>query len=119
VLSSLAVFETPSTQISFDKYQRSFQKKSATMVQTHNVFPQLGRSGRPRCGLNLLEPRLVESHATVIIPFDDRVLFIRSLNCAEFPGRLSEIAQTLDAISGIDFLAGSGGFCERRPLGTV
>jgi hypothetical protein len=51
--------------------------------------------------LNLLEPRLVESHAPVIIPFDDRVLFIGSLNRAKFPGRLSEVAQTLDAISGV------------------
>jgi hypothetical protein len=42
----------------------------------------------------------VESRATVIIPFDDRVIFVSSLNCAQFSGRLSEVAQTLDAISG-------------------
>jgi hypothetical protein len=43
----------------------------------------------PRRGLNLLERRLVDSHSTVIIPFDERVLFVCSLNCAGFPGQLS------------------------------
>jgi hypothetical protein len=63
---------------------------------------------------------LVESHTTtVIIPFNDRVIFVRSLNCAEFSSRLSEVAQTLDAISGIQFLAGGSGLGERWPLGTV
>jgi sortase A len=32
----------------------------------------------------------VHSHTTVIIPFDDRVLFVRLLNCVELPRRLSE-----------------------------
>jgi hypothetical protein len=74
---------------------------------------------QPCCEVNLLEPRLVESHTTVIIPFDDRVIFVRLLNCAEFSGRLSEVAQTLDAISGIEFLAGGSGLGERWLLGTV
>jgi sortase A len=39
---------------------------------------------------DLLEPRPVHSHTTVIIPFDDRVLFVRLLNCVELPRRLSE-----------------------------
>ena len=69
--------------------------------------------------LNLLEPGLVESHTTVIIPFDDRVIFVRLLNCAEFSSRLSEVAQTLDAISGIQFLVGSRGVGERWFPGTV
>jgi hypothetical protein len=30
----------------------------------------------------------VESHTTVIIPFNDRVVFVSSLNCAEFSSRL-------------------------------
>jgi hypothetical protein len=55
-------------------------------------------------GLNPLEPRLVESLASVIVPFDDGVIFVSLLNCAEFSSRLSEVAQTLDAISGIQFL---------------
>jgi len=38
-------------------------------------------------GLNLLERRLVESHTTVIIPFDDRVIFVSLLNCAELSSR--------------------------------
>jgi hypothetical protein len=69
--------------------------------------------------LNLLEPRLVESHTTVIIPLDDRVIFVSLLNCAEFSSRLSEVAQTLDAISGIQFLAGGRGLDEAWLLGTV
>jgi len=62
---------------------------------------------------------LGDSHTTVIIPFDDRVIFISLFNCAKFSGRLSEIAQTLDAISGIQFLARGRGLGERWPLGTI
>jgi len=69
--------------------------------------------------LNLLEPGLVESHTTVIIPFDDRVIFVRLLNCAEFSSRLSEVAQTLDAISGIQVLVAGRGLGERWLPGTV
>jgi hypothetical protein len=49
--------------------------------------------------LNRSERRLLKSQTTVGIPFDDRVLFVCLLNCAEFSTRLSEVAQTLDAIS--------------------
>jgi hypothetical protein len=69
--------------------------------------------------LNLLERRLVESHATVVIPLNDRVLFVSSLNCAEFSIRLSEVAQTLDAIAGNQLLTGGGGLGERWSLGAV
>jgi hypothetical protein len=62
---------------------------------------------------------LVQSHATVIIPLDDRVLVVSSLNCAEFSIGLSEVAQTLDAISGTQFLAGGGGLGERWSLGAI
>jgi hypothetical protein len=62
---------------------------------------------------------LVQSHATVIIPLDDRVLVVSSLNCAEFSVGLSEVAQTLDAISGTQFLAGGGGLGERWSLGAI
>jgi hypothetical protein len=62
---------------------------------------------------------LVKSHSTVIIPFDNRVIVVSFLNRAEFSGRLSEVAQTLDTISGIQFLVGGGGLGERWPLGTV
>jgi hypothetical protein len=73
----------------------------------------------PWCWLNLLERRLVEPHTTIIIPFDDRVIFVGLLNRAEFPSRLSEVAQTLDAISGTQFLVGGTALAERRLLGTV
>jgi hypothetical protein len=61
----------------------------------------------------------MESHTTVIIPFDDRVIFVRSLNCTEFSSWLPEVAQTLNAISGFQFLVGRTGLAERRLLGTV
>jgi hypothetical protein len=77
------------------------------------------QQSQPCCGLNLLEPRLTESHTTVIIPFDDSVVFVSLLNCAELSKWLSEIAQTLDAISGIQFLVGGRGLGEAWLLGTV
>ena len=54
----------------------------------------------------------MESHTTVIIPFDERVIFVSLLNRAEFPSRLSEVAQSLDAISGIQFLVSGSGVGE-------
>ena len=72
-----------------------------------------------RFRLNLLEPRLTESHTTVIIPFDDSVVFVSLLNCAELSKWLSEIAQTLDAISGIQFLVGGRGLGKAWLPGTV
>ena len=51
----------------------------------------------------------MDPHTTVIIPLDDRVIFVSLLNCAEFSSRLSEVAQTLDAISGNQFLASAAG----------
>ena len=70
-------------------------------------------------GLNLLQGRLAESRATVVIPLDDRVLFVSSLNCAKFSIRLSKVPQTLDTISGTQLLVGSSGIRERWLLGTV
>ncbi len=61
----------------------------------------------------------MESHTTVIIPFDKSVLLVSLLNCAKFPSRLSEVAQTLDAISWIKFLVGGRWFGERWSLGSV
>jgi hypothetical protein len=52
-----------------------------------------------RSRLDLLKPGLAHSDAKVIIPFDDRVIFVRLLNCPEFSRWLTEVAQTLDPIS--------------------
>jgi hypothetical protein len=52
---------------------------------------------------------VMQSHTTVIIPFKERVVFVSLLNCGEFSSRFSEVARALDTISGIEFLAGSGG----------
>ena len=61
----------------------------------------------------------MKSHASVIIPFDDRVIFVGLLHGAEFSRRLSEVTQTLDANLGIQFLVGSTSLAERRLLGAV
>jgi hypothetical protein len=76
-------------------------------------------NGPALCRLNFLERRLVDSYSTVIIPFDECVLVVSPLNCTEFSSRLSEVAQTFDAISGAQFLTGGGGLGERWSLGTV
>ena len=55
----------------------------------------------------------------VIIPLDDRALFVYLFNCAQLPSRYSEVAQTLDAISGSQFLAGGSGLGEAWFLGPV
>jgi hypothetical protein len=72
-----------------------------------------------RTFLNLLKPWLMEPGATVIIPFDDRVIFVRLLHSAYFSRRLAEVPQTLDAISWLQFLAGDRGIDERWSPGTV
>jgi hypothetical protein len=68
---------------------------------------------------NFLKPRSVQSHSTVIIPLYKGVVFVRLLNCSEFSSRLSEISQTLDAITGIQFRIRSRGLDERWSLGSV
>jgi len=62
---------------------------------------------------------LAESHTTVIIPLDDCVIFVSLLNRAQFPSRLSKVAQALDAISGTQFLVGSRGLGEAWFLCTI
>jgi putative transposase len=79
----------------------------------------VSESAQPCCWLKLLKRRLVESHATVTIPLDDCVFFVSLFNSAEFPRRLSKVAQALDAISGIQFRVGVRGLGEWWPLGTV
>jgi hypothetical protein len=74
---------------------------------------------QPCCGLNLFEPWLAEPHTTVMIPFDDYIIIVCLLNCAQFPSRISEVAQTFDAISWNQFLIGGSGFGEAWLLGTV
>jgi hypothetical protein len=61
----------------------------------------------------------MQSCATVIVPFDDRVIFVSLLDCAEFSSRPSEVAQTLNAISGIQFLVGGRGLGETWLLGAI
>src|ERR1019366_10589590 len=67
---------------------------------------------------DFLEPRLVQSHSTVIIPLYKGVFFVRLLNCPEFSSRLSEVTQPLDAISRSQLRAGRRGLNERRSFGS-
>jgi hypothetical protein len=60
----------------------------------------------------------MESRATIIIPFHDRVFLVGSLNRTQFSIWSSEVAPTFDAISGIQF-AGGTGLTEWRHLGAV
>jgi hypothetical protein len=62
----------------------------------------------------------VDSHTTVVIPFDFCVIFVRSLDCAEFSSRLSEVAQAFDAIAATQFLLADGrGLRKAWSLGTI
>ena len=61
----------------------------------------------------------MNSYTTVVIPFDESVIFINLPNRAKFSGRHSEIAQTLDTISGNQVLASARRFDKRWLLGTV
>jgi hypothetical protein len=76
------------------------------------------RDWQPRA-LNLLKPWLMEPGATIIIPFDDRIIFVRLLHCAYFSRRLAKVPQTLDAISRRQSLACNRGIGERWPPGAV
>jgi hypothetical protein len=69
--------------------------------------------------LDLLERRLVNSYAPVVIPFDESIVFIDLPNCAKFSSRQSEIAQTFDAISGTQISSSAGRVDKRWPLRTV
>jgi hypothetical protein len=62
---------------------------------------------------------LSKPHTTVVIPLHDRIIFVGTLNCAEFSSRLSEVAQALDAISGIQFLVAGSGLGEPWLLSSV
>jgi hypothetical protein len=62
---------------------------------------------------------LVLSGPSITIPLNDRVILVSFLNRAKFPSWLSEVAQTRDTISGIQFLLGCGRRSEGWPLGTI
>src|ERR1700694_5695605 len=68
------------------------------VMQLQAAASYFDRPAQPCPRLYLLEPRLSESHTTVVIPLDHSIIFVSSLNCAEFPGRLSDGAQPRDPI---------------------
>jgi hypothetical protein len=61
----------------------------------------------------------VDSDTSVIIPFDESIIFIHLSNRAEFSSRYSEVAQTFDSISGTQISASAGWVDKCRLLGTV
>jgi hypothetical protein len=54
-----------------------------------------------------------------MIPFDDRVVFVSTLYGAELLCWFSEIAQTLDAITGSQFRVRTRRAIKRWPLGAI
>ncbi len=78
-----------------------------------------GKSRQSCRTLDFLEPRLSKPHSTVVIPLHHRIIFVGTLNCTEFPSWLSKIAQTLDAISGVQFLVSDRRVGECWLPGTV
>jgi hypothetical protein len=61
----------------------------------------------------------MHSDATIVIPFDDRLIFVRSLNGAELAGRFTEVAQGFDPISEEQLLAGGRGLGKPRLPGSI
>jgi hypothetical protein len=97
------------------KRQPQFLLLEVTKQNTDTAQPILG----DRESLDLFQPWLGKSFASVIIPFHQGVVFIRSLNRAEFSGEFSEVTTAFNTISGKQFLAIGRWFDERRPAGTV
>jgi hypothetical protein len=71
-----------------------------TLQSEPMIFRAEGHDVLTRWLADFLEPRLMDSHVTVIIPFDNRVILVRPLDGAHFPSRYSEIAQAFDPIPG-------------------
>jgi phage protein D len=68
---------------------------------------------------DFLKPRLTQSHTTIVVPLDKRFIFVRSHNRSKTSCRLSEVAQTHNAIPGIQFQVGSERLDQRWSLGSV
>jgi hypothetical protein len=93
-------------------------KPSATTVEAHPLCTCWLGTGMDLVA-DFLKPRLTQSHTTIVVPLDKRIIFVRSHNRSESSCWLSEVAQTHDAISGIQFRVGSRGLDERWSLGSV
>ena len=69
--------------------------------------------------LNLSKTGLLQTHPTVVIPFNQSVIVVGLFHGAKVASRLSEFAQALTAISGIKLRTVRRGLGERRPFGTI
>jgi hypothetical protein len=69
--------------------------------------------------LNLSKTGLLQTHPTVVIPFNQSVIVVGLFHGSEVAGRPSEIAQPCNAISRIQLRAAGRRFGERRPFGTI
>ena len=103
---------------------------SLATIIPKNLADCAGRSAEPTdrawpvaftegASYTFLSHDLAKSHATVIVPLDDCVLFVRLSNRPQLSCRLSEVAQTFDAISGVKFLTRGTGLDERWPPRTA
>src|ERR1700678_3001218 len=90
----------------------NFCRVPTTLRGTRAYPARLLQARRTGYGLNFLKARLAESHATVIIPFDERLIFVHSFDCTQPPRRRPEVPQTFNAISGVQFLVGGCGLGE-------
>ena len=61
----------------------------------------------------------MDSDTSVVIPFDERIIFIHLSNRPKFSSRHSKVAQTFDAISRAQISASTGRVDKRWLLGTV
>jgi hypothetical protein len=62
---------------------------------------------------------LLQSRSPVLVPFDNSIILVRSLNYAEFSGRPAKVAQALDAIARNHFLLGDRPFANRWLLRAI
>jgi hypothetical protein len=97
IIHQLIAFLLPHRHWDAMRRQHRFQsyvlRKKALNGSYNSKHPFLLAGGHsPIPWLNLREGPLAESHTTVIIPFDDRVFFVRSLNRAQIPSWFSEVA---------------------------
>jgi hypothetical protein len=74
-------------------------RRKTSQSENHSCFVEVHQTLTRRL-TDFLEPRLLDSHMTVIIPFDNRVILVRTLDGTHLPGRYSEVAQTFDPITG-------------------
>src|SRR5260370_1869180 len=100
----LGVFKTPATNDAQQPLTNSapaiiFGPETAIERYTsdHRQTYSLGfhKDTSRRSGLNLLDRRVMQSHTTIMIPFDHHLIIVALLYCAEISNQLSHDTQIL------------------------